>query len=191
MSKVQQQRARSAQKKRRGFRHNQRGAAALEFAILAPIFLALTFSIIEAGFYFFINSAVDSANAKAARLIRTGQAQGGALDRDAFFDEVCSVVRAFGSCEEKLTVDVSRFNNFSALAADVSNPVCRDADPMDVDALPYQTGAQRDIIRVRICFLYRGFNPALGMNLQRAANGDFRMLSTSIFRNEPFAGGGQ
>lgn len=166
------------------------GAAAVEFAILAPIFLALLFSILEAGYYFFVNSAVDAANTHAARLIRTGQAQDGALDRDAFFDEICDVVRVFGNCEERLTVDVSRFSSFSALASDVSNPVCRDADQSLIDDLPFATGGARDIVRVRVCFLYRGFNPALGLNLQRAANGDFQMLSTSIFRNEPFVASG-
>jgi len=63
----------------RALARDRRGASALEFALIAPLFLALTFSILEAGSYFFTLSAVDAANAKAARLIRTGQAQTGEL----------------------------------------------------------------------------------------------------------------
>jgi len=162
------------------------GASAVEFALVAPLFLALTFSIIEAGYFYFVDSAVEAANAKAARLIRTGQAQTTALSREAFFDEICDVVDIFGDCGTQLTVDVSRFATFSALAADVAAPVCRDADPDDVDAIPYAAGGARDIVRVRVCFLHKSFNPGLGLNLEKTNAGALRMISTSIFRNEPY-----
>ncbi len=60
---------------RLAFARDRRGAAAVEFAILAPLFLALVFSILEAGYFFFVSSAVDQATARAARLIRTGAVQ--------------------------------------------------------------------------------------------------------------------
>lgn len=172
--------------RRTGFLACRRGSSAVEFALVAPIFLALTFSIIEAGYFFFVESAVDAANAKAARLIRTGQAQTNAISRDAFFNEICDVVRVFGDCNERLTVDVARFASFSELAADVAAPVCRDADPGDVDAIPYNAGAARDIVRVRVCYMHKSFNPGLGLNLERAAGGAVKMFSTTIFRNEPY-----
>jgi Flp pilus assembly protein TadG len=162
------------------------GASAVEFALVVPVFLALTFSIVEAGYFYFVESAVEAANAKAARLIRTGQAQTTALSRDAFFDEICDVVDIFGDCTTQLTVDVSRFATFSALAADISAPTCRDADPADVDALPYQAGGARDIVRVRVCYLHKSFNPGLGLNFEKTNAGALRMISTSIFRNEPY-----
>ncbi|MDZ7626952.1 MAG: TadE/TadG family type IV pilus assembly protein [Parvularculaceae bacterium] len=171
---------------RRGFLRDRRGASAVEFALVAPVFLALTFSILEAGYFFFVEAAVEAANAKAARLIRTGQAQQTALSREAFFDEICDVVDVFGDCATQLTVDVTRYASFSALAADLAAPVCRDADPDDVDDLPYDAGAARDIVRVRVCYLHKSFNPGLGLNLQKTNAGALRMISTSIFRNEPY-----
>lgn len=162
------------------------GASAVEFALVLPVFLALTFSVLEAGYFYFVESAVDAANAKAARLIRTGQAQTSSLSREAFFDEVCDVVDIFGDCSTQLTVDVSRYASFSALAADLSAPVCRDADPADVDALPYNAGGAKDIVRVRVCYLHKSFNPGLGLNLEKTNAGALRMISTSIFRNEPY-----
>ncbi|HBK91691.1 MAG TPA: hypothetical protein DDZ68_08480 [Parvularcula sp.] len=170
----------------RGFGAAEGGASAVEFALVLPVFLALTFSILEAGYFYFVESAVEAANAKAARLIRTGQAQTTALSRDAFFDEICKVVDIFGDCAAQLTVDVTRYASFSALAADLSAPTCRDADPDDVDALPYDAGGARDIVRVRVCYLHKSFNPGLGLNLEKTNAGALRMISTSIFRNEPF-----
>ncbi len=170
----------------RRFGAAQGGASAVEFALIAPLFLALTFSIVEAGYFYFVESAVEAANSKAARLIRTGQAQTAALSREAFFGEICDVVDIFGDCGTQLTVDVSRFANFGALAADIAAPVCRDADPDDVDALPFDGGGARDIVRVRVCYLHKSFNPGLGLNLERTNAGALRMISTSIFRNEPY-----
>ncbi|MFN3961137.1 MAG: TadE/TadG family type IV pilus assembly protein [Parvularculaceae bacterium] len=162
------------------------GAAAVEFALVVPVFLALTFAIIEAGYLYFVESAVEAANAKAARLIRTGQAQTTGLSREAFFKEICDVVDIFGDCTAQLTVDVSRFSSFSALAADLSAPVCRDADPDAVKAIPYDAGAARDIVRVRVCYLHKSVAPGVGLTLEKTNAGALRMISTSIFRNEPF-----
>lgn len=170
----------------RGFAAAEGGASAVEFALVLPIFLGLTFSILEAGYFYFVESAVEAANAKAARLIRTGQVQTTSLSRDAFFDEICAVVDIFGDCDTQLTVDVSRYASFSALAADLSAPVCRDADPADVDAIPYDAGGAKDIVRVRVCYLHKSFNPGLGLNLEKTNAGALRMISTSIFRNEPY-----
>jgi len=164
-----------------GFVKSRKGTAAVEFALVVPVFLALIFSVLEAGWFFFVSSAVEQANASAARLIRTGQVQNGGI-----FDEICDVVDAFGDCNEKLTVDISRYATFGALAADLAAPVCRDADDDDVDALPYETGVQREIIRVRVCFLYKPLNPGLGLNLDNTGNGYRKVVSVSIFRNEPF-----
>jgi len=169
-----------------GFAKSRNGAAAVEFALVVPVFLALIFSVMEAGWFFFVSSAVDQANASAARLIRTGQVQTGGITKAAFFDEICDVVDAFGDCNDKLTVDISRYATFGALAADLAAPVCRDADDDDVDALPYETGVQREIVRVRVCFLYKPLNPGLGLNLDNTGNGHRKVVSVSIFRNEPF-----
>lgn len=173
-------------KRGRRFLKCRSGSSAVEFALVAPIFFALTFSILEAGYFFFIESAVEAANAKAARLIRTGQAQTNSISRDAFFDEICNVVKLFGDCNQRLTVDVARFSTFAELAADVAAPVCRDADPDQVSAIPYQAGGARDIVRVRVCYLHKSFNPGLGLNLEKAKGGAVKMFSTTIFRNEPY-----
>ncbi len=165
----------------RRFAADRRASAAIEFAIVAPVFLSLFFSIVEAGFYFFINSAVDSANAKAARLIKTGQAQD-SFTQQTFFDEVCAVVQTFGDCSTDLAVDVSSYGtSFAALRADAATTNCPGAGTPR-----YQPGVGGDVVRVRICFLYSSLNPVIGLNLTPAGGGKLQMISTSVFRNEPF-----
>jgi len=176
---------------RRSFAACRKGSSAVEFALVAPVFLALVFSILEAGVFDGGRSLADAANAKAARLIRTGQARTNSMSRDAFYNEICKVVKMFGDCDTRLTVDVARYSSFAALAADADDPVvCRDADQDAVDNIPYQAGGARDIVRIRVCYMHKSFNPALGLNLEKTAGGSVRMLSTSIFRNEPYANEG-
>jgi len=170
------------------FLRNRDGSSAVEFAIVAPIFLALTFSILEAGYFFFVAGGVEAANDKAARLIRTGQAQSGSMSRDAFYNEICNVVKLYGDCDKQLTVDVARFSTFAQLAADTASPICLNGDASDADLPPtsYQTGAARDIVRVRVCFTHKSLNPGIGFNLEKTAGGAVKMLSTSVFRTEPY-----
>ena len=170
------------------FHKNRDGAAAVEFALIAPMFFALIFSILEAGYFFFVSSAVDQASARAARLIRTGQAQSDdtPINREAFFNEICNVVQKFGDCNDRLTVDVTRFSDFGDLAADLTAPVCRDADDETIDDIPYNIGNEREIVRVRVCFLHKSINPALGLDLAETDDGYRKLISVAIFRNEPF-----
>jgi len=56
-------------------RKRQQGAAAVEFAIVAPVFLALFFSICEIGWVSFVQSVAERANSEIARNIQTGQIQ--------------------------------------------------------------------------------------------------------------------
>jgi hypothetical protein len=165
----------------------RRGSTAVEFAILAPPFIMLMMSTFEVGWFYFTNSLVDAATINAGRMIRTGVAQEGGLDKEAFFDEICPKVNPIGDCGSRLTVEVQTFDTFAELAADVSEPLCRDDEPDEVNALAYEPGMDNQIVRIRLCFLYDTLNPAIGVNLADTEDGRRRLISTHIFRNEPFS----
>ena len=76
----------------RRFMRRQDGAAAVEFALVALPFLALTFAILETALVFFAGQTLEAAAADPARLIMTGQAQTGGFDKDAFKAAVCQKV---------------------------------------------------------------------------------------------------
>ena len=82
---------------------DKQGSTAVEFALVLPAFLTLMFSIFEVGWFYFVNSQVDAAALRAARFIRTGQAQQMQLDRDEFFNAVCPSLQIFGNCSERMT----------------------------------------------------------------------------------------
>lgn len=177
--------------KSRHFFKDRFGSTAVEFAMVAPIFLAIVFSVIEVGWYFFVTNSVQQATANAARLIRTGQAHSANMSKKAFFDEICDVVDTFGACKKNLTIDIARYESFGALAADLSAPQCRDRDDPSIKGAQFKKadyGGQREIIRVRVCFLYKPVNPGVGLNLAQTEHGERKIIAVEIFRNEPFGG---
>ncbi len=173
----------------------RKGSTALEFALLSPLFLGLMFSIFEAAFFFYSTSVTEEAVSRAARLIRTGQAlkatdpdaaDACTAEKDCFFEEVCKVVDSFNNCTTHLSIEVTRFSSWAALNNDLSQVSCPDSDGYSYDDQGFDRGDQLDIIRVRTCFLVDMINPALGLSLAETADGRRALVSTYVFRNEPY-----
>lgn len=181
---------RNAVRPRRRFLGDSRGSAAVEFAIIAPIFLGLMFSMFEIGWFYFANSVTDAATTTAGRLIRTGQVQKwSGSDEEVFkqfYDTICDVVDSFGECGSHMTVEVTTFKSFEDLAADTTDIACADSDPNEIDAIPFEPGGELQIVRVRVCLLFNTVNPAIGVKLAEDGTGVRRIKSTMIFRNEPY-----
>ncbi len=177
--------------KRRRFAGDRSGAAAVEFSIIAPLFLLMMFSTFEVGWFFFANSVVDASVADAARLVKTGQIQqfvGTPQQKfDAIYDTVCDIVDTFGACDTRLTVEVQTYATFADLAADTSAATCADAPPDQLASIPFTPGVDLEIVRVRICFLYDTINPAIGVNVSEPGTNQRRLISSMIFRNEPYS----
>ncbi|GJL92257.1 MAG: pilus biosynthesis protein TadE [Hyphococcus sp.] len=174
----------------REFGEDSCGSTAVEFAIVAPVFLMLMFSIFEVGWFFFANSVVDATVGDAARQIKTGQIQKSFGDNDdkydKMYDNICDVLSVFGGCENRLTIEVDTYDTFAELAADNTPPTCADAPPDDVAAIPFNPGDELQIVRARICYIYTTLNPAIGVNLSEPGTNKRRLVSTAIFRNEPY-----
>lgn len=60
----------------RRFRRNRRGSAAVEFALVAPIFFALLFAIIETAIVFFAGQVLETGVQDTGRLLYTNQTSG-------------------------------------------------------------------------------------------------------------------
>src|ERR1700704_1498808 len=72
----------------RRFRRNRRGSAVVEFALVAPVFFALLFAIIETAIIFFAGQVLESVAQNSARFILTGQAQAAGYTQQQFHDQV-------------------------------------------------------------------------------------------------------
>src|ERR1700761_9204112 len=98
----------------RRFHRNRRGSAAVEFALVAPVFFALLFAIIEVALMFFASQVLETITQDSARMILTGQAQGASYQQSDFKTYVCNQIPALFSCAN-LVVNVQSFPSFSAV----------------------------------------------------------------------------
>ena len=158
-------------------RRDQRGATAVEFALIALPFFALLFAIIETALMFLVGQALETATEDSARLIRTGQAQQQGFDVDAFRDSICDQVVVLYKCPTKLILDVRT-------ADDLSTPVA--AGQLDDDDFGYDDGNGEEIVVVRAFYEWPTVTQFLGGGFTKLANGNHLLTAAAAFRNEPF-----
>jgi Flp pilus assembly protein TadG len=165
----------------------ERGAVAVEFAMIALPFMVLLFGIFELGMVFLVSVTLQSATDAAARDIRTGRFQSsGAATKADFKNLVCNNMSWLtGICQTKLTVDVQTFASFNNL--DATGQV--DPTTFNPNATCWSSGTAGDIVLVRTFFQWDVFTPLLDASLVNMGNGsNKRLISTAVsFRNEPWS----
>src|SRR6266849_6862012 len=102
----------------RRFRRNRRGSAAVEFALVAPVFFALLFAIIESAMVFFAGQVLETGVQDSGRLIYTAQG----LNQAQFTQDFCNRVGTLFPCPSlDLCLDVRRYAPGTAIT--LNDPV--------------------------------------------------------------------
>jgi Flp pilus assembly protein TadG len=168
----------------RRFVRRQDGAAAVEFALVATPFLALTFAILETALVFFASQTLEAAASDSSRLIMTGQAQLANYTKADFKNQVCARIYGLFDCVNKLQVDVKTFTSFSAVSP--TAPVT-DGN-LDSAKTSYEPGDVGNIVAVTLYYQWPIYVSLLGNNLSSSSmSAGYRLLAaTAVFRNEPF-----
>lgn len=174
---------------KRGRKRNESGSAAVEFALIAPIFFTLLFASIETGLSYFGNMVLETGVQDVGRLIRTGQAQNANTSQSRFRELLCDRVQLLLSCDPgKLVIDVRSFSSFGGAGyLDATN----DDGSLNGNLGSYDLGSSslgtgNSIVLVRAFYTWQLYVPIFA---QYYANmpGNMRLLSSSVaFRNEPY-----
>src|SRR5882757_6064601 len=168
----------------RRFRRNRRGSAAVEFALVAPVFFALLFAIIETAIIFFAGQVLETVTQDSSRMIMTGQAQTAAYKTATDFKNgvVCPRINVLFDCQNGITVDVQSYPQFSAIT--IVPPI--DASKTFVAPNNYSPGGAGNIVVVRLFYQWPLFVTGFGYNISNL-KGNMRLLTgTAAFQNEPF-----
>ena len=182
------------------FRHLRRrlkadgikGSAAIEFAMVAPVFFVLLMGTIEAGVIFFAQSALQNALNDTARLVRTGQTgcyttSGGncvAMTQAQFRTRLCSEVSLLLSdCNgASLQFDVQAYPSGFSTASNSS--------PLVGGTLPtltaFNVGNACDVVLARAFYTWPVFTPGLRYFLANVGSSYHLLASAAAFRNEPY-----
>lgn len=166
----------------RRFRRNRRGSAAVEFALVAPVFFALLFAIIETAIVFFAGQVLETVTQDSARMIMTGQAQNAGYSQSQFKTYVCGKISVLFDCVNGVYVDVKSYPGFSSVS--ISDPI--DAGKNFVPPNNYSPGGPGDIVVVRLFYQWPLFVTGLGYNISNLSGSKRLLSATAAFRNEPY-----
>ena len=176
--------ASAVRKALRRFRRNRRGSAAVEFALVAPVFFALLFAIIETAIVFFAGQVLETVTQDSARMIMTGQAQTGGFTQGQFKDYVCGRINVLFDCVNGIYVDVQSYPAFTNVS--ITDPI--DGGKNFIPTMQYSPGAPGDIVVVRLFYQWPLFVTGLGYNIANLSGSKRLLAATAAFRNEPYLG---
>jgi Flp pilus assembly protein TadG len=103
------------------FRAAQNGTTAVEFALIAPAFLAMIFAIFLTTIFLFAQQTLQNAAVQAGRMFMTGSAQTGDLTQAKFSSDVGPMISALFNCNN-LQIDMAVYSSFSSAGIAAPTP---------------------------------------------------------------------
>jgi Flp pilus assembly protein TadG len=174
----------SVRKLLRRFRRNRGGSAAVDFALVAPVFFALLFGILESGLLFFADQTLESVAQNSARMILTGQAQSNGYNLAQFKSQyVCptgSLASVLFNCAN-IYIDVQSYPDFSSVS--LSSQI--NASNNFVPPTNYSPAGPGSIVVVRFFYQWQLFVTGFGFNISNLSGGQRLLVATVAFQNEP------
>jgi Flp pilus assembly protein TadG len=167
----------------RRFRRNRRGSAAVQFAIVAPLFFGLLFAIIEVALMFFAGQVLETITQNSARMILTGQAQTGSFSQAQFANYVCTQVPALFDCNS-IYIDVESWPAGSASSVAINSQI--DGSGNFINNMQYNPGSAGYLVVVRLFYQWPTFVTGFGFNLANLSNNKVLLQATAVFKNEPY-----
>ncbi|OBZ97240.1 pilus assembly protein TadG [Pararhizobium polonicum] len=173
------------------------GAAALEFAILVPVFLIALFPPFETFTAFIAEQVFVNATDTMARRLRTGEVVYTSEEqfRQAFCAEIsilitCSATE--GKTANRLFIDVRSVADFSEVRAGIPRKGTTAGSDLDTSGFKFAPGGPNTINVVRAYYRWPvtvDYYRAYTTNLRPAGSSmpsDYLMAATAVFRSESY-----
>ncbi len=160
------------------------GGAAVEFALIAPAFLALLAALFQTVLVFFAGRVLDETTEQASRYILTGQAQKSNMSQADFATWVCGKTFALFNCNNFM-INAQSYSDFGSANTDVPT-ITFDKNGQISNTWNWSLGSSGDIVVVQVMYPWPVVGGPLGFNLSNLANGQRLLVSTAVFRTEPY-----
>jgi Flp pilus assembly protein TadG len=169
------------------FRRARGGATAVEFALIAPAFLAIVIALLEVSYFLFAQQTLQTAAVEAGRLFMTSQgpSQASLLATNS---NICKIIQPLLSCGSVM-VDVQPYDTFSA--ADAGAPTLTyDGQGNVTNTWSYAAGTPGQVVVVRLMYQLTTIRGPLGFVLSNLSNGMMLAMGVTAVRVEPSATAG-
>jgi Flp pilus assembly protein TadG len=166
------------------FARCNKGVTVVEFALVAAPFIALLVAIFQAILVFFAGRVLDETTEQASRYIMTGQAQTGGMTQAGFATWVCNNTFALFTCGNFM-INIQNYSDFAS-ASTATPALTFNAQGTVTNSWSYNTGNPGDIVVVQVMYQWPIVLGPLGFNLSNLSNGNRLLVSTAVFKNEPY-----
>jgi Flp pilus assembly protein TadG len=168
----------------RRFIRCRKAATAVEFGLVAAPFLALLVALFETALVFFAGRVLDETVESASREIMTGQAQTAGMSSTQFATWVCSNTIALFNCNNFM-INVQNYSSF-ATATTTTPTLTFDSNGNVNNSWNFDTGDPGDIVVVQVMYQWPVVLGPLSFTLANLSNGNRLLVSTAVFKNEPY-----
>jgi len=166
------------------FARTQRGTTAVEFAFIAPPFLATLIAILQVTLFLFAQQVLQNAAVEAGRLFMTGQAQNANTTQTQFANEVCPMVSALFNCNS-LMINVATYT--SVTGASASAPTLTfNGQGQVTNTWSYTAGTPGQLMVVQLIYEWPIISGPFGYVLPNLGNRTTEIMGVSAFRVEPY-----
>ena len=166
------------------FLASTRGIAAIEFAMIAPAFLATLIAILQVAIFLFAQQVLQNAAIESGRLFLTGQNQNAGTTQTQFANQICPMISALFNCNS-LMVNVQSYTNFSSANA-TAPTLSFDSHGNVSNSWSYSPGTPGQVMVVQLVYMWPIVGGPFGYVLSNLGNNTTEMMGVSAFRIEPY-----
>jgi Flp pilus assembly protein TadG len=160
----------------------RQGATVVEFALIAPAFLAVLIAIFQTAIFLFGQMVLQTAADQAGRYFMTGQAQNGGWTASTIQTEICPTIQALFTCANVIVV-VQNYSSFAA--ANTSAPQLY-SNGQPVTNFAFDPGTPGEIMVVQLVYQWSVVSGPLGFVLSNLPNSAAEIIGVTAFRVEPY-----
>ena len=168
----------------RRLRRDERGATAVEFAMIAPYFFGFLMAFYDAGFFMLRQTMLHAAVDKTVRELRV-QPQSRPIQD--FVDDICDEAIVLGSdCQNRLVVELYPIDTNGAGYPTTTAP-CAAVVPSGYvrPATRFDPSQPQRLVFLRACMLVDPIIPGIPFTMGLVDdNGDVKLVSTSAYMSE-------
>jgi Flp pilus assembly protein TadG len=168
------------------FTRETEAATAVEFAIIAPAFLATLIAVLQTCIFMFAQAVLQNAATEAGRYFLTGQAQNNNCTATQIINGGCGLTAvcpaAMFNCSNMYLV-VQNYSSFSS--ASTSAPAMYNGTT-PITSYTYDPGSAGDIMVVQLIYAWPVIGGPLGFSLANLPNSAAEIVGVSAFRVEPY-----
>ncbi len=166
------------------FGRDDKGTAAVEFAMTVPLIMTIFMASFESGFLMVRSIMLEQSVDMTMRELRLGHYP--LPTADLLKTNICNRSVILKDCEKNIVIEMTRINTTS-WSLPTNRVACVDREEEILPVTQLQIGQQNDVMLVRVCVVQDAMFPTtgIGLGLPKDPKGGYGLVAVTAFVTEP------